>query len=185
MNAMTHVIEPAPSARAKCRGCGQPIDKGTLRLGERLPNPYREGEMTLWFHLACAAYKRPDVYLQALQATSGIDPAADLEAAARRGVEHKRVARIDGIQRSPSGRSHCRQCRELIDKGLWRIRLVYYEEGRFQPSGYIHLRCAREYFETTDVLGHIRHFSPDLAARDLEEIRAGLDHETHPPGGTI
>ena len=66
---MPHSIEPATSGRAKCRGCGRPIDKGELRLGERLPNPYAEGEMTLWFHPTCAAYKRPEALLEALAAT--------------------------------------------------------------------------------------------------------------------
>src|SRR5688572_31124075 len=143
---MAHVIQPAPTARAKCRGCGQPIAKGTLRVGEHLPNPFGEGEMTLWFHVACAAYKRPEVFVETSRSTRLIEDAGALEAAANRGLEHRRVARIDGVQRAPSRRSHCRQCRELIEKGLWRIRIVYYEEGRFAPSGYIHLRCAQAYF---------------------------------------
>jgi hypothetical protein len=46
-----HVIEPASSGRAKCRGCDRPIAKGELRFGERQPNAFGEGEMTLWFHL--------------------------------------------------------------------------------------------------------------------------------------
>ena len=52
---MPHVFEPAPTGRAKCRGCGRAIAKGELRFGERLPNPFAEGEMTLWFHPLCAA----------------------------------------------------------------------------------------------------------------------------------
>ena len=32
--------------------------RGELRFGERLPNPFAEGEMTVWFHPLCAAYKR-------------------------------------------------------------------------------------------------------------------------------
>jgi poly(ADP-ribose) polymerase-like protein len=66
---MSHSIEPATSGRAKCRGCGRPIDKGELRLGEQLPNPYAEGEMTLWFHPTCAAYKRPEALIEALAVT--------------------------------------------------------------------------------------------------------------------
>ena len=64
---MTHVIEPASSGRAKCRGCEQKIAKGELRLGEKLPNPYGEGEMTLWFHPLCGAFKRPEVLLEAME----------------------------------------------------------------------------------------------------------------------
>jgi hypothetical protein len=172
---MAHVIQPAPTARAKCRGCGQPIARGTLRVGEHLPNPFGEGEMTLWFHVACAAYKRPEVFLETVQSTTAVEDAGALETSAKRGIEHARVARIDGIQRAPSSRSHCRQCREFIEKGLWRIRLVYYEEGRFAPSGYIHLRCAQVYFKTTDIIDRLRHFSPDLTEADVEEIGAELE----------
>ncbi len=172
---MTHVIEPASTGRAKCRGCGEPIAKGTLRLGERLPNPFGEGEVTLWFHLACAAYKRPESFLEAVQTTAQeFDDRPALEAAARHGVAHRRVPRIDGIQRAPSGRSTCRSCREPIEKGAWRIRLVYFEEGRFEPSGYVHLRCASVYFETTDVIDRLKHFSPGLAEGELAEIRREL-----------
>lgn len=48
---MAHTIEPAASGRARWRGCGERIAKGELRLGARLPNPFVEGELTLWFHL--------------------------------------------------------------------------------------------------------------------------------------
>ena len=54
---MPHVFEEASSGRSKCRGCGVPIAKGELRFGERLPNPFGEGEVTHWFHPMCAAWK--------------------------------------------------------------------------------------------------------------------------------
>ena len=60
---MGHVLEPAASGRAKCRACQRPIAQGELRFGERLPNPYAEGEMTLWFHPACAGFQRPEAVL--------------------------------------------------------------------------------------------------------------------------
>ena len=66
---MPHTIEPAASGRAKCRGCGQKIAKDELRFGERLENPYGEGEMTLWFHLVCGVYKRPEPFLEMLAKT--------------------------------------------------------------------------------------------------------------------
>ncbi|MDP6375924.1 MAG: PARP-type zinc finger-containing protein [Pseudomonadales bacterium] len=56
---MAHVLEPAASGRSKCRGCTAAIDKGEFRFGERFPNPFADGEMTVWFHLLCAAYRRP------------------------------------------------------------------------------------------------------------------------------
>jgi hypothetical protein len=172
---MAHVIEPASSGRAKCRGCGNRIAKGVLRLGERLPNLFGEGDMTLWFHLPCGAYKRPGPFLEALAATAEpIGDAARLEQAARHALAHRRLPRIDGAQRAPSGRAHCRHCHELIELGTWRICLVYYQEGLFEPSGFVHLRCAPAYFETADVIDHLGHFSPALTEEDLADIRAGL-----------
>jgi ribosomal protein L37AE/L43A len=174
---MPHVIERAPSGRATCRGCGRKIAAGERRFGERLPNPYDEkgGEMTHWFHLACAAFKRPEPFLEALAAASDpIEERATLEHQARLGVSHRRVPRINTIERASSGRAACRSCRETIAKGDWRISLVYYEEGRFAPSGFIHVRCAQPYLETIDILARLKHFSPSLSDADLDDIRAEL-----------
>jgi hypothetical protein len=172
---MTHVIEPASSGRAKCRGCGRQISSGELRFGERLPNPFAEGEMTHWFHLECAAFKRPEPFLETIPARA--EPLPDGErllAEARRGTEHRRLPRLNGAERASSGRAECRSCRTTIDKGAWRLSLVYYEDGRFAPSGFIHARCARAYLETTDVLARVRRFSPDLGEEDLRGLEAEL-----------
>ena len=176
---MPHIIERASTGRAKCRACGQPIGKGELRLGERVPNPFAEAEgaeTTHWFHLTCAAFKRPEPLVEALTATTeAIDDRSTLEAEAALGIAHRRAVRVDAASRAPSGRANCRACRQPIEKDSWRIGLVFYEDGRFAPSGFIHLRCAAGYLETTAVLARIRHFSPALTASDLDEIRAGLE----------
>jgi hypothetical protein len=167
-----HLFEPAASARARCRGCGQPVPKDALRFGERLPNPFGEGEMTLWFHPLCAAYKRPEPLLQALGDTPRDVPDREaLERAARASLAHRRLPRIDGAERSPSGQASCRSCRQPIARGNWRIRLVYYEEGRFAPGGFVHPECRKPYFETGDVLDRVLHFSPALSEADREELR--------------
>ena len=129
---MGHRIEPAPSARAKCRGCGERIAAGELRFGESLPNPFADGEMTLWFHLDCAAFKRPEPFLETLEGRSEpLEGQERLASEARQGIAHRRLPRIDGAGRAPTGRAQCRSCRAPIDKGAWRIALVFYEEGRF------------------------------------------------------
>ena len=131
---MTHVFQPAVSGRSKCRGCNQLIRRGELRFGERLPNLFGEGEMTLWFHPQCAAFKRPHSVLEALaQAPEEIPDRGALERDATSGVAHRRLPRIDGAERAPTGQARCRHCRELIERGGWRIRLAYYVEGRFSP----------------------------------------------------
>ena len=175
---MPHVIEAAASGRAKCRGCDQAIAKGELRFGERLPNAFGEGDMTLWFHLVCAAYKRPESLLEALRDSAtpraAIENAAKLEAAAELGITHRRLPRVTGADRAPTGRARCRHCRELIAKDTWRIALVFFEEYRFQPSGFVHAACAREYLETTDLVERVRHFAPKLGPADLDDFAAAL-----------
>lgn len=174
---MPHVIEYATSGRAKCRGCDGKIAKGELRFGERQPNAFGDGEMTLWFHVPCAAYKRPEPFLEVLRNEGWEDVSDDdlaiareLQPAAEFGVEHRRLPRIDQVSRAPTGRARCRSCRELIEKDSWRIGLVFFEEYRFQPSGFIHAACAKEYFGTTDVLDRVSYFNPGLTSAELTEL---------------
>jgi hypothetical protein len=170
---MSHLFEPAASGRAKCRGCAQAIQRGELRFGERLPNPFAEGELTVWFHPACAAYKRPEPFLQALGETlENVPHRESLERAAHAGLAHRRLPRIDGAERSPSGQAMCRSCRQPIARGSWRIRLVFYEEGRFSPGGFVHFECRRAYFETDDILEQVLYFSPALSDSEREELRS-------------
>jgi len=178
---MTHVIEHATTGRATCRGCGTKIVKDELRFGEREPNAFGEGEMTLWFHLPCAAYKRPEPFLELLQGVEEEEISADelsaahaLKPAAEFGMAHRRLPRLDKVEQAPTGRARCRCCREPIEKDSWRIGLVFFEEYRFQPSGFIHSACAEEYFGTTDVLDRVLHFNPALDPAELDAIGAAL-----------
>ena len=174
-SAMPHLFETAASGRAKCRGCGQAIARGELRFGERLPNPFAEGEMTLWFHPLCAAYKRPGSLLQGLaEGAESLPDRERLERVARGSSAHRRLPRIDGAQRAPSGQAKCRSCREPIAGGAWRIRLVFFEDGRFSPGGFVHLDCRRAYFETDDVMDHVLHFSATLSDEDRADLLRAL-----------
>jgi hypothetical protein len=166
-----NVFEPATSGRSKCRGCSRPIARGELRFGARLPNPFADGEMTIWFHPLCAAYKRSEPLLQALAETQDVIPQRDaLERAARGQLAHRRLPRISGVERAPSGQAKCRSCRKPIERGGWRIRLVFYEEGQFAPSGFVHLACAKAYFETGGIVEPLLHFSPDLSDDERAEL---------------
>jgi len=132
--------------------------------------------MTVWFHPTCAAYKRPEPLLQALGETLEYVPDRErLERAARSSLAHRRLPRIDGAERAPSGQAKCRSCRQPIVRGSWRIRLVFYEEGRFSPGGFLHLNCRKAYFETNDVSDQVLHFSSDLSEGEREELRHGCD----------
>jgi hypothetical protein len=176
-----HVFEPAASGRSKCRGCGRALQKGELRFGERLPNPFGEGEMTLWFHPACGAYKRPEAMLEALAQTVDVLDREALDRVARGSAANKRLSRIDGAERA-KGQATCRQCRNPIPKGDWRIRLVFYEEGQFAPSGFIHLACRRDYFEADDILHHMLHFSHALSEAERAELGAAFAAIAPPAG---
>jgi hypothetical protein len=179
---MPHIVERAPTGRSRCRACGQALGKGELRFGERVANPYGEGdsETTYWYHVPCAALARPEAFLEVLPAASElIDARDDLEREARMAVAHERLPRGRGAERAPTGRAACRSCRAPIAKDSWRIALAYFEEGRFVPGGFIHARCAREYFGTAGVLWRVQHFSPQLDAADLPQLMSELNS----PGG--
>jgi hypothetical protein len=163
-------ITPAPTARSKCRGCGKSIDKGVLRFGEADVNPFGEGETQRWFHLECAALKRPERFGAALESATDAPEREKLAELVKSGLEHPRLVRILRAERAPSGRAHCRHCREIIDKGALRVALEIWEDGRFSPMGSIHARCAPSYFGTRDVMPRIRHHSPELPAAELAEL---------------
>jgi hypothetical protein len=174
---MADVIEVASSGRAKCRGCTKPIAKGDLRFGERVPNPFAEGEaeLTYWFHVQCAAYRRCERFVTlAPEQLEAIPDAAALKERAEFGVAHHRLPRIDGLERAKSGRAKCKQCKETIDAQVPRIVLAFWEEGRFGPMGFVHLTCAPAYFETRAIEPWLRHAAPAAMAELAGEISAAL-----------
>ena len=153
------------------------MPNGALRFGERLPNPYADegGEMTHWFHLTCAAYRRPEPLLDTLATTEGAIADVDhLTQQAQLGVTHRRLPRVSTAGRASSGRAACRACKEAIAKDTWRIALVFYDDGRFVPSGFIHAGCTQSYIETTEIIDRVKHFSPELTEADLAELRAAI-----------
>jgi len=132
--------------------------------------------MTLWFHPLCAAYKRPQPLLEVLeQTTESLSDQESLKAAALGSVTHPRIPRIDGAEKSRSGQAKCRNCHEPILRESWRIRVVFYEEGRFAPGGYVHLGCRTAYFETDEVLEPVLRFSPALSETERAELIRALD----------
>jgi hypothetical protein len=174
---MPHVIERASSGRAKCRGCNERIAAKDLRFGERLPNPFAEdeGEMTHWFHLACAAFKRPAPFLETLSSTAEtIENRDALEKEASLGIAHRRLPRVNTAERASTGRAVCRACQQTLQKDAWRISLVFYEDGRFTAAGFIHVGCAKQYLETTAIVPRLKHFTPGLTDADVAEIEKEL-----------
>jgi hypothetical protein len=174
-HGVTDSIQPAPTGRAKCRGCGNAIRKGELRFGETGPNSFGEGEATSWFHLACSALMRPEKLLPVLETHTDELPEREwLTETARDGVAHERLPRLVRAERASSGRATCRSCRELIAKGEWRFALQMFEEGRPNPIGTIHAACAEAYFGTADVLARVQRLTPDLSADDALDLKQAL-----------
>lgn len=173
---MPHTVEIASSGRSKCRGCGARIDKGELRFGERLPNVFADGEMTLWFHPICAAYRRPEALCALVAEGTPEVPTEDgnaidwpaLEAIAKLGVEHPRLQRVATTQRAKTGRASCRHCREAIGKDSLRIALQYFEDARFTPSGFLHPGCATAYVGTPRVVEAVARAGTDLSPQELD-----------------
>jgi hypothetical protein len=173
---MRHVLEPAATGRSKCRACGGAIGKGELRFGERLPNPFAAAEMTWWFHPACAAYRRPQAFLDAADAVADLPDFERLRGEAQRGIELHRLPRINGIERAKSARARCRACRVPIAQGQWRIPLVTFDEGMFNPAGNVHAACAQQYFGTREIFSRLAPYTSDLPVdeiSDLQDVLAG------------
>jgi len=121
---------------------------------------------------------RPEKFAPALAALPAPPPDAEwLEQAVKAGLAHHRLSRLARVERAPSGRATCRSCREVIDKGAFRIALQMFEEGRFNPSGSIHVECAKAYFETKDLLDRMRKLTPSLSDDDARELTRLLDVE--------
>ena len=174
---MADIVEVASSGRAKCRGCTKPIAKDELRFGERVPNPFAEGEaeLTYWFHVRCAAYRRCERFVTLTPEQLEMVPdAASFKERAELGVAHHRLPRIDGLERAKSGRAKCKHCKETIDAQIPRIKLAFWEEGRFGPMGFVHLTCAPAYFETRDILPWLEYAAPEATAEMADAIRGAL-----------
>lgn len=172
---MPDVLEPAPSGRAKCRACGDTIPKGELRYGEEVTNPFTEGLTTIWFHLDCGALRRPDkTRALLLESTATILDREALMAEAELAIAHPRLCRIARAERAPSGRAHCRHCKELIQNGSLRFALEIFDEGRFNPMGYLHVGCSRDYFSVIPSPRRLARPSRALDEAARSELEASL-----------
>lgn len=176
---MPDVIETAASGRSKCRGCQSKIDKGTLRYGDAVPNPFGDGEAMHWYHLQCGAEKRPESFAKALaECELEIPERARLTKTAELGTLHPRLSRIARLERAPSGRARCQACHELIEKDALRLVLERIEDGMMSGAGFVHVACCKEYAGTTEgVAERMRRVSPQLADADFVELDGQLEKD--------
>lgn len=173
---MTEVIEVAKTGRARCRSCRQAIDKGALRFGEEQPSAFAEGMQMAWYHLACAAGKRPAQVREALSRFEGEVPGRDELEKVLSEADEKVVA-FPHAERAPTGRSKCLHCREPIAKDELRVaveREVEVAAMARTSAGYLHPGCAREYTGTNDLLALLLKNSRKLGDADRDELSRAL-----------
>jgi poly [ADP-ribose] polymerase len=167
---MAETIEVAKTGRARCRACREAIEKGSLRFGEEQPSAFAEGMQMVWYHLACAARKKPVQVKAALDAYPGEVP--DREALLSSAAEADETASVyPYAERAPTARSRCLQCREPIDKGTLRVATERELEAMGRPgTGYLHPRCAGAYLEEADLPAALRKNSRGLSENDFAEL---------------
>jgi len=165
------VIEAAKTGRSKCRRCGEIIAKGQLRFGERVENAFGEGLATHWFHIACAAEKRPE-RLGAAMASCDLElpDRSVLDAIVRSGTENPKLATVKRAERASSGRARCQHCRELIEKGTLRVAVEREEDASVATVSYVHAGCAPEFLGRHGLMDKLRRTSPALEAPDFSEL---------------
>lgn len=173
---MPDVIEPAATGRAKCRRCQEKIEKDALRFGERVPNAFGDGEATYWFHLACAAERRPEKLQAALEGFAGEVPGlAALQAVIAEGVENPALVMVKHAERAPSGRARCQECHEKIELDALRVALERDSEvPSMATTSYVHARCAAAHVGAAGLLSRLRRTSPALGADDFAELEQVL-----------
>jgi hypothetical protein len=170
------VIEAARTGRAKCRRCGAPLPKGEPRFGEEVENTFGEGKALHWFHLMCAAEKRPDKFLVALEASDAAVADRDtLASIARAGVDNPNLTQVRRTERAKTGRSRCQVCREIIEKGALRVAIEREDELAMASVSFVHAWCAPGRLGLEGLLDKLRRTSPQLGIDDLDELARELE----------
>jgi hypothetical protein len=187
-----YVIEGARSSRSKCKFCRRRINHGTLRIGFLIEGPYGTGY--LWHHLTCAARRRFDSVEEAYaveawrNAKDPPDSLPELESLRKlheQAVERK-ISRkvIPYAEIAPSGRSRCKHCEQLIEKGSLRVILgrgVYFgSQVRTAPIN-IHPECVSAAMkadecttEVEDFAERLRKNTADLSTERIDALLARI-----------
>lgn len=177
---MAHTIETAKTGRAGCRACKTPIPKGELRFGEEVPNAFSaSGETSFqWYHLACAALKKPHQLKAALAGFTGEIPGrADLEATLEEAAKKTKPSTFPYAERAATGRSRCQVCQQPIEKGSLRVaveREVETASFATKSAGYLHPKCAKTQLADPELLAKIKANTTSLEAADLEALAGEL-----------
>ena len=169
---MAETIEAAKTGRARCGACRQPIEKGALRFGEERPSAFGEGMQWFWYHLPCAARKKPAQVKSALAAFGGEVPGrAELEATIAEADQA--ASRFPYAEHAPTGRSSCLQCHAPIEKGTLRVAIEREVGMGRTGASYLHPRCAGQHLKPEE-LAAVAPNSRGLGAAEVEELQRQL-----------
>jgi hypothetical protein len=147
-------IEAATSNRSKCKACKKPIALGEMRFGDEVAGNF-DGMMTFWYHLTCATARRPEQLRAYLKRHKKQFPErAAIEASLDGAVSDARTSRLLKVDRAPTGRAKCQQCKVLIEKSTLRTAIRLDEDDFFNATGYLHLACASTW-AAADVDAHL------------------------------
>jgi len=154
---MPHKVDLAPTGRASCRGCKQPIAKDTPRFAEEFQSPYSEegGTSFRYWHLPCAATKLANELAPALATFDG--PVPDRAAIEASIAEHLRPE-MPYAERAGSGRARCRACDVTIKKGELRVAFERVYDAPMGPqagAAYAHPTCVVRYLERERERGRV------------------------------
>jgi hypothetical protein len=168
---MENKIEAAPTGRAKCRECRETIAKGVFRFGEAAASSFGEGVSLQWYHLDCAADRRPVQLKETLASYSGELPGrAELDAKLVNAEERAKLAPVVRAEPAPTGRAHCQQCHEAIAKGSLRIVIEREIEGGMPASSFVHAACARAYVGADGIWAKLEPRSGSLTVEERAEL---------------
>jgi poly(ADP-ribose) polymerase-like protein len=174
---MAHRIEAAPSGRATCRGCKQPIGKGCLRFAEEFQNPYSEegGASFRYWHLPCAATKLANELAAALATFEGdVEDRGALEQTLQ---QHLRPE-MPFAERAPNGRARCRACDTALKKGELRLafeRMFESPMGPQKAAAYAHPGCLGAYLDRERERGRAAPERAEAERLVLEHSRLSAD----------
>jgi len=175
-------IEPARSSRSGCKACRKKIAKDTLRLGVMIEGPFGQGY--LWFHINCAAKRRPEDLEAAYEAQCWpegceVPPIESLRGLADAAAKEKATRKEPPYgELAPSGRSKCKQCDELIEKGSVRVVLSrevhFYNQVRSGPIN-VHPGCVQAALLTEDNATEPESFEAKFRASSSDLPAARVD----------
>lgn len=181
---MAHMVEAAKSGRARCRTCGEGILKGDLRFGEEVQNAFSESGGTTfhWHHLRCAAKKKPWQLREALRSfPEEVPDREEIQRLIDENEAKQKPSTFPYAERAPTGRSHCGECHQTIEKGDLRIATPREQDGpgpmMMPPTPrYHHVLHARAALpgDPEKIAAQIRQNSRGLSQADMDEILEAL-----------